>query len=59
MDFLKVLIESIYCCEEWTMIKNLRIVSRVFLFLTIISDEKSGQLQRENIWIVVEMRFLW
>ena len=23
MDFLKVLIESIYCCEEWTMIKNL------------------------------------
>ena len=40
------------------MIKNLRIVSRVFLFLTIISDEKSGQLQRENIWIVVEMRFL-
>ena len=36
MDFLKVLIESIYCCEEWTMIKNLRIVSRVFLFLAII-----------------------
>ena len=41
MDFLKVLIESIYCCEEWTMIKNLRIVSRVFLYLTIISAEKS------------------
>ena len=38
------------------MIKNLRIVSRVFLFLTIISDEKSGQLQGENIWIVIEMR---
>ena len=58
MDFLKVLIESIYCCEEWTMIKNLRIVSSVFLFLTIISDEKSGQLQGENIWIVIEMRLL-
>ena len=40
------------------MIKNLRIVSRVFLFLTIFSDEKSGQLQRENIWIVIEIRFL-
>ena len=58
MDFLKVLIESIYCCEEWTMIKNLRIVSSVFLFLTIISDGKSGQLQGENIWIVIEMRLL-
>ena len=48
MDFLKVLIESIYCCEEWTMIKNLWIVSSVFLFLflTIISDEKSGKLAR-------------
>ena len=40
------------------MIKNLRIVSSVFLFLTIISDEKSGQLQGENIWIVIEIRFL-
>ena len=57
MDFLKVLIESIYCCEEWTMIKNLRIVSSVFLFLTMISDEKSRHLHGENIWIVIEMRF--
>ena len=39
MDFLKVLIESIYCCEEWTMIKNLWIES-LCLFLAMISDRR-------------------
>ena len=39
MDFLKVLIESIYCCEEWTMIKNLWIES-LCLFLAMISDTR-------------------